>query len=250
MDRSRLAVFALLVGVALVVSPLVLFPHAGQQECVNQVEPAGDVPADAEVLAYRSLSPDAKRAFDRALASETGYATVHGDRCPPEFDYTDVVTRHYVEKGGTTYSLTTYGGGGFLPVDLLLAGAFVVVGLVLIVAGAASLRDPAATFPAVLGVLGVVALALAVLNAGRAAVLSWTAFLLVVAFGGAGYALRARVSLGIALVATAVVVVGFAVLRWHGSVAVLGLFPFGMTAVGIAARAAADRLRGSSAAAE
>lgn len=244
MEQPRVAVFALLVGLVLVVSPLLLFPHAGQQACGNHVEPAGDVPADAEVVPYSALSPDAQRAFDRALADEDGYATVYGDRCPSEFRYTDYVGRYFVEKGGTTYVLETYGEGGFLPVDLVLSGAFVVTGLVLLAAGAVSLRDPAATFPAALGVLGLVAIALAVLNAETAAVLSWTALLLVVAFGGAGYALRPRVALGIALAATVLVLVGFGVLRWRGSIAILGLFPLGMTALGIALRAAADRLGG------
>lgn len=247
MEQPRAAVFALLVGLVLIVSPLLLFPHAGEQACGNTVEPAGDVPTDAEVVAYSALSADAQRTFDRALADEDGYATVYGDRCPSEFRYTDYVGRYYVEKGGTTYVLETYGEGGFLPVDLVLSGAFVVAGLVLLAAGAVSLRDPTATFPAVLGVLGLVAIGLAVLNAEPTAVLSWTAFLLVVAFGGAGYALRPRVALGIALAATAAVLVGFGVLRWRGSIAVLGLFPLGMTAVGIAVREAAERVRGGGA---
>ncbi|MEF8819524.1 MAG: hypothetical protein V5A31_06045 [Haloferacaceae archaeon] len=79
---------ALLVAVALLVSPLVLYPHAGQDEYDHSVEriDESEVPEEVTVRRYENLSAEAQRAVDRAVAAPDGSATVYGEtNKPPEF---------------------------------------------------------------------------------------------------------------------------------------------------------------------
>lgn len=131
-----IAFLGLLVGAALVLSPLVLFPDAGEAECSTDVRRVAesDIPEAVEVHQYSTLSPDAKRVFDEARTSEDGETTVNGDRCPEEFTYADYTEQNYIQNGTDYYELRTSGDTGFkvLSMERLVEGGAVLIGLLMI----------------------------------------------------------------------------------------------------------------------
>lgn len=138
------ALVGLLVGAALVVSPLVLFPNAGEAECITEFDRVteSDIPEPVEVHQYSELSPGAKRVLDMARTSEDGETTVYGERCPDEFTYADHTTQVYIQNGTDYYELQTRGAGGALlmsPETLIEAGA-VILGLLILLGGWGLLR--------------------------------------------------------------------------------------------------------------
>lgn len=120
-----------LLAVALVASPLVVVPHAGQQAYSHDIERVSEstVPPEADVLVYDQLSPAAQTAIDDALTDD---GVVYGTRAP-EFAYSDYTAlghgRYYVRRGDTYYRLLTMAGGGLFPVDLFVAIGLVGLGL-------------------------------------------------------------------------------------------------------------------------
>lgn len=242
MDR-RSPALALLIGVALLGGPFVLFPHAGQPECVNIVEPvAGSaIPDDVTVLRYADLSADAQRAFDRALADPEGRATVYGDRCPPEFLYTDGRRDHYVHRAGGYYVLGTVGGGGFFPRGILLGLGFGLIGLALIALGGNALSRGEATqlqelvYGGLAG-FGVVLLLLAAVGVDFILIFGLTVAAVVVSYVVLGYDLPVKAAATVAVLLLPAVL-GF--LRWFGVTGSLGavaFLPIGLVVVGIVAR--------------
>ncbi len=169
LDDSRTpSLAALLVAVALLVSPLVLYPHAGQDEYDHSVEQIdkSEVPEEVTVRRYENLSAEAQRAVDRAVAAPDGSATVYGEtNKPPEFFYSDYADYgrgiYVIEKGGTYYRLTTFAGGGLFPRGLFETTALVFVAAAVGVAGAAGWREGRRRVPTGFAVGGLAVLALA-----------------------------------------------------------------------------------------
>lgn len=162
------SVAALLVALALLVSPLLLYPHAGQAEYSHSVEriDQSEIPDEVDVRQYESLSPEAQRAVDRAIAAPDGSATVYGAaNRPPEFFYSDYADYgrgiYVIEKGGAYYRLTTFAGGGLLPRGVFETAALVLVAAAVGVAGAAGWRDGRRRRPAGFALWGLAVLALA-----------------------------------------------------------------------------------------
>lgn len=92
MDRRLPALFALGVALLLLANPLYLLPHAGQPSYSHSIEQidASEVPDEATIHNYSTLSPEARSAIDKALASEDHHALIHGEaNKPPEFFYSD-----------------------------------------------------------------------------------------------------------------------------------------------------------------
>lgn len=166
MQRQVPALFALGIALLLVANPLFLFPHAGQSaydHSIEQVEQS-EVPAEADVLQYESLSPEAKAAIRDA---RNGDGVVYGEaNRPPEFFYSDYSELnqglYYVEQDGSYYRLYTYAGGGLFPVDLFAQGAYVVFGLVAGLVAALSRQRDWRRLPAGVGGYGGVLLVAAV----------------------------------------------------------------------------------------
>lgn len=191
---SRSALLALLIGVALLVSPALLLQYH-EPECANAVEPATDA-AETErsvgVLQYDGLSADAKRAFDRARSAD-GSAIVYGDQCPEEFSYGADRTRYEIVEGDSRYILTTYAND---PIPEVPIGASVLafLGAALLGVGLATRDDPAARFPAWIGTAGLVTLAVVaaavVLDRKLWSAIGWTGIVTTVTLVGAGAALR------------------------------------------------------------
>lgn len=211
MDRRLPALFALAVALLLLANPLYLYPHAGQPEYSHSIEriDASEIPDEAAVLNYTDLSPNAKRAVDKALASPDNDAVVYGEaNKPPEFFYSDYAEVgqgiYFIYKDGTYYQLTTYAGGGLFPIDLWLRWGMFLFGACLATLGVRSLRDERRRVPAAFGGLG--ALFVAVAGAG------------VEPYGGLG--LFAAILLGSV---AALVTVGY-LLRSRTAAAVAGVF--------------------------
>lgn len=247
MDRRLPALFVLLVGLVLVLSPAVFFQHAGQQACVTNVEriDEGQVPADASVIRYGELSPDAKRAFEKARNSPDGVATVYGERCPERFTYSDTVPRYFVQQEEAYYQLETYDDSGLFAFDLLLGGAFALVGALLVGTGGLSLvgnRESNVEL-VVLGVVGAVALVLKGAGADFELLFSWTALAVVVSFVGVGLLLRDRHALLVGGVVTLALALGFEWLGWTGSVVALSILPLLFVGVGVGVRRLSGRVR-------
>lgn len=107
----------ILLGLGVVVSLLVLFPHAGQQEYHHSVSPMNeaDVPEAANATAYGDLSPQAQDALRAALESDDGHHVVRGEaNAPPEWHYSDhssINQGYYViTYDGAYYELETWAG--------------------------------------------------------------------------------------------------------------------------------------------
>ncbi|MFB6123916.1 MAG: hypothetical protein ABEJ78_10720 [Haloferacaceae archaeon] len=163
--RSIPALALVVVGVAGLVAGVFLFPDAGDPTYAHSVDPVAEseIPDDATVTAYASLSPEAQVAVRKAVESEDGYYAVHREADkPPEFVYSDHVAVgqgiYFVRYHGQVYRLTTAPGGGlgFLAYGIkLVLGT---VGFLTAVAGGVSLyrgwvRPPLAVWGGLAGVL-------------------------------------------------------------------------------------------------
>lgn len=116
MDDRIPRAFAIVVAVLLLLGAGPLFPHAGETEYPHTVDevPADDVPDEATVIDYESLSPEGKRVVDEGAASADGDVTLYGEG-PEQFEYTDTTglgeSIFYVQQGSTYYRVETYTGG-------------------------------------------------------------------------------------------------------------------------------------------
>jgi hypothetical protein len=171
MDRRVPALFALGVALVLVTAPTYLFPHAGQPVYTHDIErvAASEVPTEADVLRYASLSAEAKAAIRDARTDD---GVVYGEaNVPPEFFYSDYAHLnegiYYIEQNGTYYRLTTYAGGGLFPIDLFLKWGLILLGLGIGLVGYVSLFDRRLWLPAGFGVYGGLVLLGAVFQPGR-----------------------------------------------------------------------------------
>lgn len=165
MSINRPALVALIVGVALLASPAALLQFQEPAECMNYVDPPGNVEVDdsTPVFQYEDLSADAKRAFDRAQGAGRSVA-VYGDRCPAEFTYSAGQERYVVVKNDSRYVLTTY-ENDLVPEVPIAAGALALFGLALVGIGLVTRDDAVTRFPllaATIGLLLLVAVTIAV----------------------------------------------------------------------------------------
>lgn len=136
MDDRIPRLFAVAVAGLLLAGSGALFPHAGETKYPHTVEevPADDVPAEATVIDYESLSPEGQRVIDEGAASADGDVTLYGEG-PEAFSYTDTSGLgedvFYVRQGSTHYRVETYTGGldGQLVFQTILRGVAVVVAL-------------------------------------------------------------------------------------------------------------------------
>lgn len=121
--RVLAAVPVLAAAAVLFASSFWLFPAAGVSAYSQTVQTvsADDVPADAHVTPYGSLSDPGQRVIDDG----PGDVTVRGDR-PDVFQYTDAprIDRgiHYVRQNETYYEVRTHPGG--FDGDGILRGLF------------------------------------------------------------------------------------------------------------------------------
>ena len=241
---SRLpAGLVILVGLALLIGPVLLFPHAGQRTCSHSIEAttAAAIPSDAEVLRYRDLSPAAKRVVDDARTASDGTATVYGERCPEEFDYSDVYREYYIRTGENYYVLETVGGAGFFPGDVIFVLGFGMIGVALLGLGGHSLyrAEPAQVQEFVFGGLaglGVLLLVLAAVNANFLLSMGLSLVTVVFAYGVLGYELPSKVGLAVAIVASAGVGLFLIGSGITGSITVLAILPLVITLLGISGR--------------
>lgn len=164
--RQIPSVLLILLGVGLVVSLLVTFPHAGQQEYYHTVSPIeeADVPDAANVTAFGNLSPPARDAFQAAVESDDGRHVVRGEaNAPPEWHYSDhssINQGYYViTYDGDYYELQTSAGSfEFMFGFVVTLGCLIGLGIAA-VGGSALWRDrprtPATILPifASIGVL-------------------------------------------------------------------------------------------------
>lgn len=192
---SRPALVALIVGLALLSSPALLLQFQEPAECMNDVDPVenAEVSGSTPVFQYEELSPDAKRAFDRAQGAGRSVA-VYGERCPAEFTYSAGQERYVVVKDETRYVLTTF-ANDLLPEVVIVAGLLAVLGLVIGGTGVAAYDDEA-RFPywfGALGLLTLVAVTLAVVLREQLLAVSGGVVLLTAgSLVGAGAAIRPR----------------------------------------------------------
>jgi len=194
---ARPALAALLIGLALLASPALLLQFQEPNECANSVEPATgaeDTGTTAPVLQYEGLSPDAKRAFDRAQSSDRS-VIVYGEQCPGEFSYTADRSRYEIVEDGSRYILTTY-ANDLIPEVPIAAGVLAFLGLSLLGVGLATRDEPETRFPVWVGTAGlatlVVVAAAVVLDRRLWMAIGWTGIVAVVTLVGAGAALRPR----------------------------------------------------------
>ena len=158
MLRRAVAVLALL-AVVLVVNPLYLaFWHTQYVHTAEPV-PASEVPEDADVLAYESLSADGQHAFREAVESDGSYTVYRETNVPEEFfysDYSDLGNGlYYVQYRGDYYRLYTGAGGGFPIVYWFYEALLAAFGLALGAVGYRTHRG-GSPWPALgLGVVGV-----------------------------------------------------------------------------------------------
>ncbi|SFS11669.1 hypothetical protein SAMN05216559_3919 [Halomicrobium zhouii] len=106
-----------LLGLGLVVSLLVTFPHAGQQEYHHEVQPVDESQVEetyySQVLTFGELSPQGKEVFRQTMNSDGGEHVVYGDsNAPDDWNYpTDTGPGlAYVEYNGSYYELETSAG--------------------------------------------------------------------------------------------------------------------------------------------
>lgn len=201
MSLHRPALVALLVGLALLASPVVLLQFQEPAECMNSVEPAddADVSGSAPVFQYDELSPDAKRAFDRARGAGQSVA-VYGDRCPAEFTYSAGQEQYVVVEDDTRYLLRTY-ANDLVPEVPIAGGLLAFLGLVVGGTGLLSRDDTDARFPLWAGALALLTLAAVsvavVLGEHVLAAAGVVALVTVGTLVGAGVALRPRRALAL-----------------------------------------------------
>lgn len=138
MVRRAVALLALLLAVALVVNPAYLsFWHTQYGHSVESVA-RSEIPDEADVLAYESLSPNAQQAFRKAVESDGSYLIYHESNVPEEFFYSDHADLgqgiYYVEYENDYYQFSTWASGTFPFVywfyEILLAAFGLAVGVV------------------------------------------------------------------------------------------------------------------------
>lgn len=116
MDDRIPRAFAVAVAILLLVGSGALFPQAGETKYPHTVDevPADEVPDEATVIDYESLSPEGKRVIDEGAASADGDVTLYGEG-PEQFEYTDTSGLgedvFYVRQESTYYRVETYTGG-------------------------------------------------------------------------------------------------------------------------------------------
>lgn len=161
MHVSRPALVALLIGLALLVSPALLLQFQEPNECANSVEPVTDTEqreATTGVFQYDDLSQDAKRVFDRAQAADSS-VIVYGEQCPEEFSYTADQDRYEIVEDGSRYILTTY-ANDLLPEVSIAAGVLAFLGLGLLGTSLITRDNPETRFPVLIGSVGLATLVL------------------------------------------------------------------------------------------
>lgn len=194
---SRPALVALLIGLTLVVSPVLLLQFQEPNECANHVEPAtaaAESAAAVPVLQYDELSPDAKRTFDQAQSAD-GSVIVYGEQCPAEFSYTAAQNQYEIVTDDSRYRLTTY-ANDLLPEVPIAAGVLAFLGLGGLGTGLATRDDSQARFPMWVGAVAVATFvgvaAAVVLDQQLWVAIGWTVLVTAVTLVGAGAALRPR----------------------------------------------------------
>ena len=160
MFRRAVALVALLLAGILVVNPAYLsFWHTQYSHSVEPVAQS-EVPEEADVLAYESLSSDAKHAFQKAVENGGSYVVYHERNVPGDFFYSTDYSElgkgiYYVQYEGDYYRLGTFAGGGFPFVYWFYEALLAAFGLAVGVVGYRTYRG-GSTWPAVaLVVLGV-----------------------------------------------------------------------------------------------
>lgn len=169
--NSRIpALFAFGVALLLLTNPVYLLSHASQSEYRHDIEPvsANEVPAEADVIRYATLSAQAKAAI-RDAQTEDGIVYGEANK-PPEFFYSDYASLnhgiYYVKQNGTYYRLRTYAYSG-PSLDRFLQWALVVLGLGIGLIGYVSLLDRRRRLPTTIGAYGAAVLVAVVFQSGR-----------------------------------------------------------------------------------
>jgi len=81
-----------LIGALLIVGSVLLYPHIGKPAYGHQISEIDktEIPQEADILNYSSLSRNGKQAFRSTVQSTDNRYTVYGkERKPPEFSYQD-----------------------------------------------------------------------------------------------------------------------------------------------------------------
>lgn len=116
MDDRIPRAFAIVVALLLLAGSGPLFPHTGETEYSHTVREMSqdEIPAEATVIDYASLSPEGKRVIDEGPAAPDNSITLYGEG-PEQFEYTDTTglgeSIFYVQQGTTYYRVETYTGG-------------------------------------------------------------------------------------------------------------------------------------------
>lgn len=155
-----------------------------------------EIPADAPILQYAALSPEAQAALQDALTDD---GRVYGEaNTPPEFSYEEHAALYFIERNGTYYRLNTYSGGG-LPLGRWIQAAVGLFGSCVGLVGVAAMKTRARWVPLVVGSSGVLVLgATATWSEGYSIMgLESGIVLIVVALVGSGVAVGAAASLRI-----------------------------------------------------
>lgn len=140
MDNRLALGFVLIVAGLLFLSSWPLFPLAGVSSYGQSVDAVSedDVPSEAIVLQYQSLSTAGQRVVDEGPTGADNSITLHGEK-PEAFEYTDArgvnSGIHYVRQGSMYYRVETYPGG--IDVAIIMQMAFRVVAVVVGLAGVA-----------------------------------------------------------------------------------------------------------------
>jgi hypothetical protein len=194
---SRSALVALLIGLALLVSPALLLQFQEPAECANSVAPATDSAYTGSVVSvyqYENLSPNAKRAFDRAQSAGSS-VIVYGKQCPDEFSYTADQHRYEIVKDGSHYILTTF-ANDLLPEVPIAAGVLAFLGLNLLGIGLATHDNSETRVPVWIGAAGLVTLIVVtvavVLDQQLWAAIGWTSLVTAVTLVASGITLHPR----------------------------------------------------------
>lgn len=134
---SRVAIlFVFLIGVTLLTSSFILFPHSGQESCgiyIEQIEQEDALDGYLSRIQYPQLSEDGKAVFNMALDDEDNFVTLHGGDCPDEFSYSDSTSYYLIINNSTYYQAETGGNdGGLYRTEDLLNALLLIGGLCLI----------------------------------------------------------------------------------------------------------------------
>jgi len=123
----------IIAGLTIIVLGFIIVPHPGEVTATHNIErtvEADEVPDTKNVTPVDDLSPEAKSAFQGALASD-GSHTVYGEENQaPEWDYTDDVGFYYIRSDGEIYEVTTSGSSSQI-FDYIKISPFLLIGLVM-----------------------------------------------------------------------------------------------------------------------